>query len=433
MIRGRGTAKGFIAPTVLAVILVVFAGHSSGLAQDERADEPPARQATPADEGPDEATSTDPADVTEEGVPTEAVEASQGVTEVEEAMEKVEEEIEEGLPAEFTIKFGDTYDWLRLTSGEWLKGELKRMREDHIEFDSDKLDLLEFDWEKVDQLHSPRVNTYVFDGKVDVVGRGVVTKDQVLVETAEGVQSHPRSTLLSIVQGEPRERNWWSTRLSAGFSGSAGNTSQGQFNGHWDLRRADQRTLTELSYDGTFGFANNAQTVNRHVGTVDVKLYISRRFFVVPVTSQFLNDQFANVKFRATPGTGAGVHLFDTKKVEWDVGGAIGYQFTNFLSTAAGFENRQNDGFVSVGTYGDFDFTDDVELIIEWRSSIVYTQIGLTNHFGSAKFSVEVTDILDFEGTFKFYRTEDPPPRADGTVPKKNDYEVIVGLALEIG
>ena len=250
MIRGRGTAKGFIAPTVLTVILVVFAGQSSGLAQDE------------------------------EGVPTEAVEANQAVTEVEEAMEKVEEEIEEGLPAEFTIKFGDTYDWLRLTSGEWLKGELKRMREDDIEFDSDKLDLLEFDWEKVDQLHSPRVNTYVFDGKVDVVGRGVVTKDQVLVETAEGVQSYPRSTLLSIVQGEPRERNWWSTRLSAGFSGSAGNTSQGQFNGHWDLRRADQRTRSDLSYDGTFGFANDVHTVNRHVGTLDVKLYISRRFFL---------------------------------------------------------------------------------------------------------------------------------------------------------
>jgi hypothetical protein len=291
------------------VILAVLAGQSSGLAQDEGADEPLARQAAPADEGPGEATSTDPTDVTEQGVPTAAVEASQAVTEVEEAMEKVEEEIEEGLPAEFTIKFGDTYDWLRLTSGEWLKGELKRMREDEIEFDSDKLDLLEFDWEKVDQLHSPRVNTYVFDGKVDVVGRGVVTNDRVLVETAEGVESYPRSTLLSIVQGEPKERNWWSTRLSVGFSGSAGNTSQGQFNGHWDLQRADQRTSSKLSYDGTFGFANDAQTVNRHVGTVDVKLFISRRFFFVPVISQFLNDQFANVKFRATPGTGAGVHI----------------------------------------------------------------------------------------------------------------------------
>jgi hypothetical protein len=409
----------------LAVIGAAFSCPSSACAQDG--------EAAPVDEAPPDAPPEDSTDVTDEGVPDEAVEAGEAVTEVEEAMEQVEAQIEEGLPAAFTIKFGDTYDWLRLTSGEWLKGELKRMREDDIEFDSDKLDLVSFSWDKVDQLHSPRVNTYVFGGKMDVVGRGVITKDKVLVETTEGVKSYPRSELLSIVRGEPRERNWWSTRLSAGFSGSAGNTSQGQFNGHWDLRRADQRTRSELSYDGTFGFANNAQTVNRHVGTFDVKLFISRRFFFVPVTSQFLNDQFANMKFRATPGTGAGVHIFDTKKVEWDVGGAMGYQFANFLSTAAGAENPQNDGFVSVGTYGDFDFTDDVELVLEWRSSIVYTQIGLTNHFGSAKFSVEVTDIFDFEGTFKFYRTEDPPPRADGSVPEKNDYEVIVGLALEIG
>jgi hypothetical protein len=223
VIRGRGTATGFIAPTFLTVILVVFAGESSGFAQDT--EKPPPVQSAPARAPAPEEPPKDPTDVSEESVPTEAVEASEAVTEVGEAMEKVEEEIEEGLPAEFTIKFGDTYDWLRLTSGEWLKGELKRMREDAIEFDSDKLDLLEFDWEKVDQLHSPRINTYVFDGKVDVVGRGVVTKDQVLVETAEGVESYPRSTLLSIVQGEPKERNWWSTRLSAGFSGSVGNTN----------------------------------------------------------------------------------------------------------------------------------------------------------------------------------------------------------------
>ncbi|MBW1907657.1 MAG: hypothetical protein JRJ24_20675, partial [Deltaproteobacteria bacterium] len=158
------TATGFSASTILTVILVAGAAESSALAQDEAADEPLADQAPPANETPSEESSTEPSDVTEEGVPTEAVEASQAVSEVEEAMEQVEEELEEGLPAEFTIQFGDTYDWLRLTSGEWLKGELKRMREDEVEFDSDKLDLLEFDWEKVDQLHSQRVNTYVFDG-----------------------------------------------------------------------------------------------------------------------------------------------------------------------------------------------------------------------------------------------------------------------------
>ncbi len=369
----------------------------------------------------------------DEGVPVEAVEPSEGVSEVEKAIEQVEEDAETGLPADFTIEFGDTWDWLRLTSGEWLKGELRWMRAKDLEFDSDKLDIVSFSWSKVDQLHSPRVNTYVFEGKLDVVGRAVITKDKVLVETTEGLESYPRTALLSIVQGAPRERNFWSTRLSAGFSGNAGNTNQGQFNGRWDLRRADQRTRSELGYDGTVGYANKEPTVNRHVGNVDVMLFISRRFFVVPVTAQFVNDQFANLRFRATPGAGAGVHIFDTKKVDWDVYGALGYQFTNFLSIAAGATNPQHDGFVSVGTYADFDFTDDVELLLEWRSTIVFTEIGLTNHFGSAKFSVDVTDILDFEGTFRFYRTENPPPRADGTVPKKNDYQVIVSLALEFG
>ena len=430
MIWGRATSKGVI---VFAVIWGVVGGQSSGLAQDAGADEPRADQPALAQEAPTEEGPTDPTDVTAEGVPTEAVEASEGVAEVEKAMDQVEEETEEGLPAEFVIKFGDVHDWIRLTSGEWLKGKLKRLREDDIEFDSDKLNLLTFTWDKVEQLHSPRINTYVFEDKLDVVGRAVVTKNNVLIETAEGVERYPRSELLSIIRGELRERNFWSTRLSVGFSGSAGNTNQGQMNAHWDLRRADQRTRTELSYDGTFGYANEEQTVNRHRGVAETKLFISKRFFFVPATSEFLNDKFTNFKFRATPGTGAGVHVFNTKKVEWDLGGALGYQFTRFLSTATGVKNPQNDGFISFRTYADFDFTDDVELEIEWRSNVIYTQIGLTNHFGTANFSVEITDIFDLQTTFKFYRTENPPPRADGTVPAKNDYEFIVSLALEIG
>lgn len=433
MITGRGTAARLIAPTVFAVFGAAFLYPSFALAQDSEADEPTADEAAPADEAASDEPPKHPTDVTDEGVPTEAVEADDAVSEVEKAMEQVEEEIEEGLPAEFTIKFGDVHEWLRLTSGEWLKGKLKRMREHDIEFDSDKLDLVTFTWDKVDQFHSPRVNTYVFEDSIDVFGRAVVTKDKVLIETAEGVESFPRSELLAIVEGEPRERNWWSTRLSLGFSGTAGNTNQGQLNAYWDLVRADQRSRSKLSYDGSFGYANTEQTVNRHLGTIEVKLFLSRRFFLIPAASEFLNDRFQNYAFRATPGAGGGVHIFDTKKVEWDVGASLGYQYARFFSAAAGVENPQNDGFIGFRTYADFDFTDDVELEIEWRTNLVYTEIGLTNHLGSAKFSVEVTDILDLETTFKFYRTENPPPRADGSVPKKNDYEFIVSLALEIG
>jgi putative salt-induced outer membrane protein YdiY len=348
-------------------------------------------------------------------------------------MEQVEEETKRGLPAEFTINFGDVYDWLQLNSGEWLKGNLKRMREDELEFDSDKLDLLKFSWDDVDQLQSPHVNTYVFDDEVDVVGRAVVTKDKVLIETVDGVQSFPRSELLSIVEGGPRELNWWSTRLGLGFSANAGNTNQGSLTMYFQLTRADYRTRSRVRYDGTIGYANGEENVNRHIGTAEVLLYLSRRWYFTPAAAQLLNDRFQNIHFRATPGAAAGVHVFDTKKVEWDLESGLGYQYIQFLSAGAGVKNPQNDGFVSFGTWAEFEFVDDVKLEIEWRTNLVYTTIGNTNHTGRAKFSVEITDIFDFETSFLFLRTEDPPPREDGTTPESNDYQIIVSVALELG
>jgi hypothetical protein len=374
----------------------------------------------------------DSSEVSDEGVPVEAASAEEGVGDVEKAIEKVEREIEKGLPDSFVIDFGDRYDWMRLTSGEWLKGNLKRMRDEEIEFDSDKLDVVTFDWDKVDRLHCPGVNTYVFEDKLDVVGRAVVTKDTVLIETADGIETYPREKLLSIVEGAPRERNWWSSKLGVGFSANAGNTNQGSFTGYFQLTRADYRTRTRLRYDGTIGYANNEENVNRHIGHASVRLYISRIWYFAPAVSEFVYDKFQNTRFRATPGAGAGAHIFDTKRWKWDLDAGVGYQYLEFLSSAAGVDNPQNDGFVSVGTWAELEFYRDVELELEWRTNFVYTNFGNTNHTGNATFTVEISDVFDFEVKFTFLRTENPPPRADGSVPAENDYQLVVGVAFDI-
>ncbi|MBW2510119.1 MAG: DUF481 domain-containing protein [Deltaproteobacteria bacterium] len=254
-----------------------------------------------------------------------------------------------------------------------------------------------------------------------------------LVETADGVQSYARSELLSIVDGAPRERNWWSSKLGLGFSANAGNTNQGSLTAYFELTRADYRTRTRLRYDGTIGFANKEQNVNRNIGSASVKLFLSQRWYFTPGAVQFLNDRFQNIRFRATPGAGAGVHVFDTEKVEWDLQAGLGYQFIEYLSAAPEVKNPQNDGFISLGTWAEFEIVDDVELELEWRTNLVYTTIGNTNHTGRAEFSVDITDIFDFAASFLFLRTEDHPPRADGTVPARNDYQIIVSVALEIG
>ncbi len=376
---------------------------------------------------------SDVTSVTDAGAPTQPAEPSQAVSELEKAVEPIEEKTEGPIPTKFTIEFDDTHDWIRLTSGEWLKGDLNWMRDKNFEFDSDKLNIITKAWSKVDELHSPQVNTYAFEGKVDVMGKAVVTKDSVIIETTEGVKTFPRSELLSIVEGGRRERDWWSTRLGLGFSANAGNTNQGSLTVAWGLQRADQRTVSAMTYQGTFGYANKEQNVNRHLGEVSVVLLISRRLYVTPASGQFLYDRFQNLKFRATPGAGAGIHIVDKKKVEWDFGSGLGYQHTRFLSAATGVENPQNDSFVLLRTYADFDFTDDIELKLDWRTNLVYTRIGNTNHIGNAAFKIDLTTIFYFETSFLFLRTENPPPRADGTFPSKNDYQLIVSIALEIG
>ncbi|MBW2588914.1 MAG: hypothetical protein JRD92_18575, partial [Deltaproteobacteria bacterium] len=69
---------------------------------------------------------------------------------------------QEDLPQSYMIQFGDEFDWVRLASGEWLRGNLERMRDGSLSFDSSELKLLTYDWKKVQELHSPRANTYVF-------------------------------------------------------------------------------------------------------------------------------------------------------------------------------------------------------------------------------------------------------------------------------
>ena len=79
----------------------------------------------------------------------------------------------------------DGYDWLRLVSGEWLRGELIGVFNDEIEFDSDILDELTLDGEDVDQFYSPRTFGLSIRGREPIVGRVWLDGDRVTVLVSE--------------------------------------------------------------------------------------------------------------------------------------------------------------------------------------------------------------------------------------------------------
>jgi len=362
---------------------------------------------------------------------------SRGTVEsVKASVMRVQAQASTGLPEDYVIEFGDTFDWIQLVSGEWLKGEIKRMRDDNLEFDSDELGMQSIDFADVVQIHSPHANTYAFDQRVSEMGRAVITADKVIVETEEGTKTFDRSELQSIVSGGEHERDWWWMKLRFGLTLNRGNTNQLTYNIEFHTRREDDVTLLDLDYNATFGRTDGVQNVKRHLGEFKFLVFLSKRWFLSPAFGQLFNDAFQNIKFRATPAAGAGIHLVDAPKAKWDFQTGLGYQYLNYLDGAtAPHGNPQNDMLVPIFTYADFDITGDIELTVSWRTNLIPTTIGNTNHTGKADLSVELTSVIDLDVAFLFLRTNDPAPPPDPTAPpvQKNDYQLVLGIAVELG
>ena len=409
------------------------------------AEEAPAAQA-PAAEAPAEAAPPEPtgaetvaAIVTAPGgVPAEPTDAAAAVDAVKASMAAVEQQDAAGIGSTYVISFGDTFDWVRMVSGEWLKGSMKRMRDDNLEFDSDKLDMQNIDFADVTHIHSPVVNTYVFDDRISATGRAVITPEKIIVETIDGTKVFPRSELESIVAGGEREKDWWSMKLRFGLTLNKGNTDQLTYDINFNTRREDRMTLLDLNYNTSFGQTGGVQNVNRHLGEEDFKVFVSSRWFVTPLFGQLFNDRFQNIQFRATPAAGAGLHIIDVPNVKWDFQTGIGYQYLKYRDASqltGGVSNPQNDAFVPLFTYADFDITGDIDLTVSWLTNLVVTTIGNTNHTGKADLAIELTSVLDLDIAFLFLRTETPAPPPEITDPaiKQNDYQLVVGISLELG
>ena len=376
------------------------------------------------------------------GVPAEPTDSDAAVDAVKASMMRVEERAAQGVGESYIIEFGDTFDWVRMVSGEWLKGSMKRMRDDNIEFDSDKLGMQNIDFADVTHIHSPVVNTYVFDDRISATGLAVITPDKVIVETEEGTKTFARGELESIVAGGERERDWWSMKLRFGLTLNKGNTDQLTYDVNFNVRREDELTLLDLNYNTSFGRTSGVQNVNRHLGDLDFKVFLSSRWFVVPLFGQLFNDRFQNIQFRATPAAGAGVHIVDAAKVKWDFTTGVGYQYLNYKDATAlpaSTSNPQHDLFIPLYTYANFDVSGDVDLTVSWLTNLVVTTIGNTNHTAKADLAIELTSVIDLDIAFLYLRTEQPapaPPPAPGdpidTI-EKNDYQLIVGISLELG
>ena len=329
----------------------------------------------------------------------------------------------------------DTFDWIQLTSGEWLKGKITAMYDEKLEFDSKELDELTIDWEDIKEIRSAGTMQIGFQNDVVATGQLLVEGDAVRVMGEED-QSYSRSDLLTITAGAPKEINYWSGKLTLSANISEGNTDQVEFSTQANFKRRTPKNRINIDYLANFSEANLEETgdttiVDSQRFNAGWNRYFSKRFFWSPVYGEYYRDPFQNIGSRWTLGMGVGYTLIDTKKTDWEISGGLAYQTTQFDDVLEGESDSADTPALVFGTVYDYDITKDIDFIFDYRFFIVNEESGTYTHHMLTTLEFEITKLLDFDITLVWDRIQNPREDSNGITPEQDDFRLMFGLGID--
>jgi Protein of unknown function, DUF481 len=331
----------------------------------------------------------------------------------------------------------DKFDWIQLKSGEWLKGELKVMYNYSLEFDSDELELLEFDWEDVKQIRTARsqrvrLEDSIAGGKPFIVVGILSLKDgKLYVESGDKTREFDRDQIVAIAESAARELDRWSGKLSLGINRRGGNsdTTDGSAIVNLKRRTASSRFVTD--YLGNYSQAVGETTSNNHRLSTYYDIFETRKLFWRPVAASYYQDRFVNVQHQVYGGAGFGYNVIRTSKTEWELTGGAGVVYKSYVSVAPGVNRAQTSASVGGGTQYETDVTSWIHYLLGYTFQIVKKDSGLYLHHLITTLETDLIHNLDLDVSLVWDRVQDPQPTADGDLPKKDDYQFILSVAYE--
>ena len=334
------------------------------------------------------------------------------------------------LPALSWVPPQDRYDWIQLKSGEWLKGQLKAVQKRVLEFDSEELDALTFDWKDIRQVRSDRtIDVLAVDGTKSS-GPIVITPEQIVVG-GEHPRVLPREQLQSLTPGGSREWNYWSGKLTVGLTLRAGNTKQVEYNAQAHLQRRTPATRLSLDYIGNVSSVDGAENANNHRVNSEFDLWLSRRFYLLLPFAEYYKDPFQNLAHRLTLGTGLGYDLIDRPNLEWTITAGPAYQKAWFNSSEPGEPTEKGVAAFVFGSRFKWDITHRIKYIVEYRGQYTSREVGETTHHGVSTLSLELNKRFDLDVSFVWDRISNPKVGEDKVRPQPDDFRLVVGLGVD--
>lgn len=323
------------------------------------------------------------------------------------------------------------FDWIEIKSGEWLKGRVRSLQEDKLEFDSEELDLLRFDWDKVRQLYSPRPNSVLLEGAKPVDGGVQVTPEEVRVVSGSTTNVQPRSSLVAITPTGARELDRWTDKLSVGLSFRSGNTRETDVSVSNTLKRRTPLTRLEFDYLGNYRKANGEEIELNHRVNAQFDYFLSRRLFVRVPDFEYYRDPLQNIEHRVTMGAGIGYDLVKTARTEWNVTLGPAWQRNWFDSVPEGEDSVADAAAMVVGMSLDFELTRRLDWLVEYRGQWTRGETGDNTHHFVTTLEFEIHKRLLLNLSFIWDRIANPREESGGEAPIPDDFRLTTSLGVD--
>lgn len=339
---------------------------------------------------------------------------------------------EQAAWARFVPPHDARHDWLQLKSGEWLKGELRAMYQYQVEFDSDKLKLLNLKWKDVVRLRTAwhhTVGIQTGDRTRTLSGRLELDGDTLRVHSASGTQTFPRDRVVSIGASTDRALRYWRGKFSLGSNLRSGNSEVVDANLKANLRRLTAASRFNADYLGNFSRSQGVTTTNNHRLNGYFDRFLSRRFFWRLLSAEYFQDRPSNLERQLTLGTSYGYDIIRTPDTEWRVSGGLGATEKRYVSVAAGEQAREVSPSLQLGTYYDDDLTSTLDLTVDYSMQLLQRDAGRYSHHLVTTLSSDLIGDLDLDVSLVWDRVQNPRPAADGTLPERDDYQLILSLS----
>jgi putative salt-induced outer membrane protein YdiY len=332
-----------------------------------------------------------------------------------------------------TPVFLQQFDWLKLTSGEWLKGDIIVMYDDELEFDSDQFGKQTFDWGDVEELRS-RYDQQIRFANGQVKRGFLIISNNHIVLISDGKEEHyPLTELLSISPSAEKRKNLWNGKVSLGIDINRGNTKQLDYSARIKLERSTPYTRLKTDYIFNYSKSTELETdrviSNNTRFSSSIDWFYNKYIFFRVLDYEYLSDLQQNINSRNTLGLSIGYHLFDNKRLAWDITLGPSYQKTDYnLLTDT---TDQQSAVIAFASALEYKFSSKINFIVDYQLQFVERESGKRNTFFKALVEFDLSDKFDVDLGFYLDRIASPVKLAESTAVKSNDYKLMISLGYD--